>query len=280
MKNNFLLTGLPRSGTTLSVSLLNCIPNTIALHEPIQFSEYRLETKTANLEIIRYIENTRASILNDHCIKTKVIEGNSDNSFGLSVDSNGKRLSKEPYKNLVVDKRLTKDFNLVIKHPMAFTALLEVLVTAFPVFALVRNPLPTILSWNSISAPISCGRAPQAELRDTGLKALLDAEPDCLNRQILIANWMFERYVTFLPPSSVIKYEDLVSSNGEILSTIISSGISIQKSLSSMNANPLYSRPLVDVLCKRLIEYGGAWMNFYHVDDVLSICHDMLSSNA
>ncbi len=33
--NNIILTGIPRSGTTLICYLLNKIPNTVALHEPM-----------------------------------------------------------------------------------------------------------------------------------------------------------------------------------------------------------------------------------------------------
>lgn len=32
---NVVLTGLPRSGTTLACRLLNLLPDTVALHEPI-----------------------------------------------------------------------------------------------------------------------------------------------------------------------------------------------------------------------------------------------------
>jgi hypothetical protein len=34
-QTNIVSTGLPRSGTTLTCHLLNKLPNTVALHEPI-----------------------------------------------------------------------------------------------------------------------------------------------------------------------------------------------------------------------------------------------------
>lgn len=49
-ENNIILTGLPRSGTTLSVHLLNKLPNTVGLHEPIKFKEI-LDTDNENARI-------------------------------------------------------------------------------------------------------------------------------------------------------------------------------------------------------------------------------------
>ena len=37
---NIVLTGLPRSGTTLACRLLNTLPDTVALHEPIASGKF------------------------------------------------------------------------------------------------------------------------------------------------------------------------------------------------------------------------------------------------
>ena len=39
-RTNVVLTGLPRSGTTLACHLLNTLPDTAALHEPISFGKF------------------------------------------------------------------------------------------------------------------------------------------------------------------------------------------------------------------------------------------------
>jgi hypothetical protein len=39
-ENDVVLTGLPRSGTTLTCHLLNKLPDTVALHEPMQGVDY------------------------------------------------------------------------------------------------------------------------------------------------------------------------------------------------------------------------------------------------
>jgi hypothetical protein len=38
--NNILITGTPRSGTTLPCHLLNELPDTVALHEPMKVKEF------------------------------------------------------------------------------------------------------------------------------------------------------------------------------------------------------------------------------------------------
>ena len=50
---------------------------------------------------------------------------------------------------IAVEPPASPDFTLVIKHPVAFTALLPILIERFEVFAIVRNPLAVLASWES-----------------------------------------------------------------------------------------------------------------------------------
>ena len=63
----------------------------------------------------------------------------------------------------VRDRHLTPGFDLVVKHNALFTALLPDLLSAFPVYGIVRNPLAVLASWNAVNLPVkqgghSCGR--------------------------------------------------------------------------------------------------------------------------
>jgi len=46
-----------------------------------------------------------------------------------------------------VDKQLSPDFLLVMKHNSAFAGVLDRLVRRLPVYAVVRNPLSILSSW-------------------------------------------------------------------------------------------------------------------------------------
>ena len=60
----------------------------------------------------------------------------------------------------VRDRHLTPGFDLVVKHNALFTALLPDLLSAFPVYGIVRNPLAVLASWNAVNLPVKQGRIP------------------------------------------------------------------------------------------------------------------------
>lgn len=232
---------------------------------------------SAASELHRYFSDTRNEINNNRRVKAKVAINGGTNPFGEQLNAEGKRISLSSHKEIEISKNLTEDFVLVVKHPMAFTALLPLLKGVFPIYATIRNPLSCILSWNSISAPVSSGRAPQAEARDKVLEEKLSSEPDLTARQVLIADWMFKRYILDLPIRSIIKYEDIISTNGANLSSIVKAKIPADISLQSMNANKLYSRELVTNLTNRLLNHCGAWSAFYSEQDIYNLNKELLN---
>src|SRR3979490_3315696 len=59
-----LLTGIPRAGTTLACHLLNKVPNTVALHEPIVFGPMLTRPVPEICEAVAsFLDSTRESIL-------------------------------------------------------------------------------------------------------------------------------------------------------------------------------------------------------------------------
>jgi hypothetical protein len=65
-----------------------------------------------------------------------------------------------------------------------FTALLPILAQRFPVFAMVRNPLAVLASWNSVDIPAKQGRVPKAEIYDQDLVHRMSSIDDRLDRQL------------------------------------------------------------------------------------------------
>jgi hypothetical protein len=72
-----------------------------------------------------------------------------------------------------------------------FTALLEGLTHCFPTYALVRNPLSVLASWNSVALPVRQGRLPMAERLDPSLRRMLRRRSDRFERQICLLGWFF-----------------------------------------------------------------------------------------
>src|SRR6266849_5710798 len=136
---NVLITGTPRSGTTLVCSLLNRLPDIVALHEPMNvwdFAECRDGSEIADL-IKDFCTETRKSLHEHGFAVSKHAQGKiPDNVATDQVNRAGVRLRKREHGRVTIDKPLSHDFTLAIKHPGAFSALLETLVKGFECFAI------------------------------------------------------------------------------------------------------------------------------------------------
>lgn len=277
---NVILTGPPRSGTTLTCHLLNKVPNVVALHEPVQLHEM---VGLDDEQIVAYLDGwfveTRHGIEQTGSAPSKVENGKvPDNPFG-GFDAEGKqRIQRVSRGMLDIGRPLADDFLLAIKHPAAFTSLLPLLVRHWSCFAVIRNPLGTAMSWNSLEQlDMGRGRLPMAEAFDPGFREALDSMSTALDRQLYILDWCFERYATFLPPQQIIRYESIIETGGAALGVIDPAADALFEPLSSRNANSLYNPDIVSELAVRMIARGGAWEAFYSAKDVAVTAAQIMS---
>src|SRR5438874_9083100 len=99
--------------------------------------------------------------------------------------------------------------------------LLETWSKRFDCFAIIRNPLATLASWNSLDwFPLKDGHSPIGEKLDVDLARDLAAKSDPIERQIHILEWFYDRFRRFLPDRALIKYEDLIVSRGRELAKL------------------------------------------------------------
>jgi hypothetical protein len=272
---DIILTGIARSGTTLSCSLLNKLPQCVALHEPMNPAELvDLNFPDAYLaRVASFFAEQRASLLGSGTAVSKARDGRvPDNPFGSAPATAGLRPSTVKNQEVHFEKRLRPDFRLVVKHPNFFTATLQTLLTRYACYAIVRNPLAALLSWHSIQAPVNDGHLPYGEAFDAGLKADLAAEPDRLGRQLIILKWYYSRYATLLPRDHVIRYEELVSSGGRALAVIDPDAAALAEPLESRNTSKLYDAGLVRRLADPLLDDESIYGGFYARADVEQLC--------
>lgn len=276
--NNVLITGTPRSGTTLTCHLLNKLPDTVALHEPMRAKKFA-ELKN-HAEIRRSIESfcgeQRRSIRTRKRAISKNVGGAvPDNPVGTDRSDAGLRQSIASRNEIVVDKELSPDFMLVVKHNSSFTAVLEELVKHFPVYAVVRNPLATLASWSSVAFNVQSGHARAAERIDPDLEARLTAFEDDLDRQIFLLGWFHERYRSHLPDESIIRYESVVSSGGAALSVVRPEAQDLREPLQSRNMSSLYDHDVMLRIGERLLDSEGAYWESYSKESVERLLDDM-----
>lgn len=272
---DIILTGIARSGTTLTCSLLNMLPQCVALHEPMNPSSLvGVPFPYGYLErISAFYKAQRVSLLEGGRAVSKARGGSiPDNPFESAIANDRLRPSTVQNQEVVFDKNLKEGFRLVVKHPNLFTATLPVLKDVYPCYAIIRNPLAVLLSWHTIHAPVNQGHLPYGEAFDACLKAALSAEPDRLERQIIILKWYFSQYASHLLPEHVIKYEEIVASSGRVLAIIDPDAALLAEQLKSRNASPLYDAGLVDQLASRLLEDDSICGDFYGRSDIESLC--------
>jgi hypothetical protein len=217
---------------------------------------------------------TRESLLETGVATSKNVDGRVFASkIADATGPNGTRIGLARRGEISVSKPLTSDFTLIVKHNSAFAAVLHALSEALPVYAIVRNPLSVLASWQTVPIPVHFGHARLAEAIDPDLAARLSALPDTLDRQLHLVAWFFERFVNILPSSSILRYEDIVATDGKLLELIHPSAADLSVTLASRNQAKVYDRTAMRQLGERLLATEGAYWGpgLYSRDDVAEL---------
>ena len=274
--NNIILAGVARSGSTLSCHLLNKLPDTVALHEPIHPHLVPLDLESHTIGYVQdFFNEQRSSILNKGIAKSKSKNGKvPDNPMGGVDEKTGKRIRVLDGSEIKVAKSLDENFNLVIKQPGLFTGMLSVFNQDFPCYATIRNPLAVLGSWNTVDMAVTDGHAPAAEQCDPSLKASLAAEPDRFNRQVLLLSWYYEQFFKYVKQNNIIYYEEVIVTGGKALSCISPSASCLDEKLMSKNNNYLYDSSIKDQLASHLLNFDGFYWKYYSRKEVGSLIKD------
>ena len=272
-KNDVILAGVARSGSTLACYLLNKTPDAIALLEPIEPKEViTLSDDKVITFLNHFFTEQRESIKINRFAKSKSTKGQvPDNLMGDVDKKTGKRKNILDGKSIEIKKKLNNNFSLIIKQPGMFTGMLGLLKHHFPCYATIRNPLSVLQSWNTVDMAVTNGHAPAAEECDPSLKELLANESDVYNRQILLLSWYFEQFHNHLANENIIRYEEVINSGGKNLACITSSARQLEENLVSKNKNSLYDPELKKELAKRLLASNGYFWCYYDKEDVLQL---------
>ena len=268
---DIVLTGIPRGGTTLACRLLGEAADTLALFEPMPVATLPTDPAAAAAAVAGYFSTVRARALHEGRVPSKHRAGRvPDNPYGERADDRQPRPWLVEEGDIAVDKPLSAAFRLVIKHNAAFTALLPQLSEGFAPVGIVRNPLAVLASWHSVDLPVSHGRLPAGERLDPSLAQALAAQPDCLRRQILILDWFFARLQRWVPPSRLLRYEDVVASGGACLLRAVGAPAAdgAVAPLHSRNASAQYHAADVRALVQALHEHAGASLQLYAAADI------------
>ena len=274
---NILLTGVPRSGTTLTSRLLSEAPDTVALNEPLA-QEYFPSATIAQRNIMQQCESFRKSIYFDGRAPARTTQGKiTDNAYSPTLSGNTRKRIVERTL-LSFDKKLAPDFTLILKHCAEFSLLLPALEKEIEVFAQIRNPLAVLASWQTVNIPVSRGKvAKSARLNASFHQALEEQGDDLLKRQLFILDWYYQRYLGF-PTSHIIRYEQLIAEPQTTLTAITPAAEAHSYApLQLQNNNPMYRELPIAELAAALLNAGGAYLHFYHKNDILTLAQELQS---
>ena len=270
VSRTWLLSGVPRSGTSLCCRLAGDLPDTVALSEPIRRKAFGgMDTPHgACARIGDFAEQARGRILAERRASSVQVDGRLDDNRSASrhTDAGLRRLRSE-WGEIAIDKPLSARFTLLIKHNALFAALLPRLTETFSCLALVRNPLSVLASWQTVDLPVHRGRIPAGEELDRELHRALEQEPEVLGRQLIVLDWFFGQFDAHLDPENVIRYEDVVESGGLALFRRLGHADARPAALKSRNDSTLYDDVMIDTLLAALLESGGRWTRFYSAGD-------------
>ena len=270
MPRTWLLSGVPRAGTSLCCRLAGGLPDTVALSEPIRRKAYGgMETPRGACERIGdFAGEARARILAERRASSVQVDGRLDDNRSASRRADaGLRKLRSEWGEIAIDKPLSAHFTLLVKHNALFAALLPRLTESFPCLALVRNPLSVLASWQTVDLPVHRGRIPAGEELDPDLHRALEEEPDVLARQLVVLDWFFGRFHAHLDPENIIRYEDVVESGGMALFRRLGHSDARPAELRSRNDSALYHGVMIETLLTALLDRGGHWTGFYGRED-------------
>ncbi|MGH1434234.1 MAG: hypothetical protein ACRBG0_07215 [Lewinella sp.] len=271
---NILLTGVPRSGTTLICRLLCEPPNMVALNEPMD-RQFFPSPEKSQAAIADHFRQFRRSLYFEQSALARTSNGKIvDNAFSEKSPKDRSRLVTRS--KVVFNKSLSPNFTLLMKHCAEFTLILPALLDHYLIYAVIRNPLAILASWNSVDVPVSRGKVAKSARLNPSFHARLNEHPeDLLTRQLFILSWYFEQYQQ-LPERQIIRYEELIVSPAKTLGRIVGHNINFSfPILENRNANKLYNATNLSRLAERLLQSEGAYWAFYARSSVKDLAQKM-----
>lgn len=259
--NRYLLTGVPRSGTTLCCALLNEVDDTLALVEPWPVQSYPGDRKElVESTIVALDQATLDARHGSAKTKTDAV-GIAANIVAPKLNDGIRRVVATPDRVDVVP--LAEEGRLIVKHNAFFAALLPELANVVPLFAIVRNPVAVLASWRSVDLPVRDGRIPAGERVDRTLKSRLDACADRLARQLIVLDWFFARFRDHVERDRLIRYEEVVAGTSDAFRSLRGSPWAPLG-----NENRRFDPNERRELARLLIDAGGAFEAFYSPDEL------------
>ena len=245
-----IVTGIPRSGTSLFSTLVNQLPNSVCLNEIL----YDVD------KLPKHIAEVRRRLLAHEPIPNKY---NDDGSLTTNTQES------QNLETHLVDKRVGSDVVIGTKVNVPYLIQLNKLMRyGFKVVAVVRNPIYTIASWRSEKSK----NIPEAQVSDHNLNPRWANFPfsteSPIERQAEIWQYLAQIMITSNGNVNIYKYENIIENTIDLLNRFSSlmgiewdSSLALDFELKNMNLDSRYQeideiRKAVEEFCPAAAELG------------------------
>ena len=218
-----IITGIPRSGTSLLCRLVDDLPDCVVVNEPQELFT-RLNRCVHPRWLATFYRDLRADIVDGIGVYNKVADGR------LVDDTR------------IIDERVLchpdvsrPDFLLGTKNTIIYLARLSVLRRAMPqapIVALVRHPLDTIASWKDSfphlaevdlsTFPVSYTQNPFLTGTEKRRLGAIMNNPSPAQRRALLWSHLVATILAHRDSVVLVRYEDLVADPAAVLSAVLS----------------------------------------------------------
>lgn len=219
---DLIITGIPRSGTTLAAAIVDQSYDAFCLFEPdshVRLMETAIDADDFVVRLQLNFDSTRETLLAGKTVPDKRADNGSPVTDYFANSTPGRRRDVVFTMRDVSRAGLSANFALGAKHNALYAAVLPEIVRTghFRVVALVRDPVAVLRSWQSLDLPVSQGRLPAAERFWPEMRALTHADMALHEKQIRMYDLLGSRFAGFSSQMEVIRYEALLASPARLL---------------------------------------------------------------
>ncbi len=220
--SDYIITGIPRSGTSYCCLTLSKHPNMVVINEP---SEVTKPLKRRNIPwgIATYYQNTKKEIALNRPIMNK-------HNKGLIIEDTLVKNERTPYLTELVEG----DYFLATKNTLAYLTGIARVMHVMPhakIIACFRNPVDTIASWNNSFDHLKTAKPLDINVIKMNSQWMNDDEitqlhniqkaPCNIYRQAMLWNFFAQQLLKHRNRIQLIGYEDMVLNPTGLLTNIM-----------------------------------------------------------
>lgn len=217
-RRNIIITGIPRSGTTLLTALMDSSPDTVALNEPKWQYDWARENRRHSPpeEFAKWLVGdfimTRRKLLKGIPLPERRAPDGAPVTDYYRIDPETGAM-EDTFKTIpFVRSGLTPEFRLAMKHNGLYFGVMQQIIETemFDICAIIRHPVQVIASWNRAPIPLSRGTIPGAVLYWGEMHRLTRSPVGVLEKQVRMYDLLCKRLHYFRNHVTVVRYEELV----------------------------------------------------------------------